>query len=446
MITVQRMLAKGRDRADRARARLMAAGAALATLLLCTAVGLVDGRDEWGSLTGLALALLVVPVVALLHQANRLADLTRERRLAALRLAGATPGEVRLLGALESGWLGLLGALTGAAAYVLAQLTGVLAAFRELVVGAPAVSGELAAHREPIWGGAWSTPAVTVPVVVAVVVLSGLLSGALAGRHVVASPLGVVRRVRPRGARASDVLLIAGGVCLLAAAAVTPIRRILAVFGIYGIAAGMAVGMVMLLFGLTLATARLIRAVAARSARRGRTPETLLAARLVEADPRGWARAMSVVGLAVFFGAASGAQQSVVGYGRPHLFIDLALLIALATAAAALVVRQAESLLDHQRSFAALAAAGVEEKALRRVMARQAALAAAPVCVVAAVAGVAVVLVPTMEIQQSGYLVWTSARAVAMAGIGVLAAILVALAARALLRAAIHPDRLRARQ
>ncbi|MEU6711375.1 hypothetical protein ABZ897_07810 [Nonomuraea sp. NPDC046802] len=403
MIAVLRMLNRGRSRAERVRARLVAAGAAVATFLVCTAVSLADYEDEGGSLTGLGLALLAVPIGGLVHQANRLASATRDRRLAALRLAGATPGDVRRLGAMEGGLLALGGSLGGGALYVVTHLAG---------------------------------PLPQVPVVVALVTLGGVLSGARAGRHVVASPLGVARRARVRGPRVRDLVLFAAGIGLFVLGFVMKGRFPLA--GPYGSAVSVAAGMVLLLFGVTLATTWVIRAYARRAGRRARSAEALLAARLVEADPRAWARALSVVSLTVFFGAAAGAQQAGVGYSQAHALLDVALLVALTTSAVALVVHQAEELIDLRRSFAALAASGVPERALGGVLVRQAVITALPVCVMAAVSGVAVVVLTLTDVYQAQWLGWAVARAVAMAGVGVLAAVLVALAARPLLRGALH--------
>ncbi|MEV7806589.1 hypothetical protein AB0O28_26935 [Microbispora sp. NPDC088329] len=403
MITVLRMLNRGRSRAERVRARLVAAGAAVATFLVCLAVSLADYQAEGSSLKGLGLALLAVPVAGLVHQANRLASATRERRLAALRLAGATPGDVRRLGALEGGVLALGGSLGGGALYVVTHLSG---------------------------------PLPQVPVVVAVVTLGGVLSGARAGRHVVASPLGVARRARVRGPQVGDLLLFGAGVGFFVLGAVVKGRFPLV--STYGSVVAMAAGLVLLLFGVTLAATWAIRAYARRAGRRARSAEALLAARLVEADPRAWARALSVVSLTVFFGAGAGAQQAGGGYSQAHALVDVALLVALVISAVALVVHQAEELIDLRRSFSALAATGVPERALGEVLVRQAVIAALPVCVVAAVAGVAVVVLATVDVYQVQWLSWAVARAVAMAGVGVLAAVLVALAARPLLRGALR--------
>ncbi|WP_433254127.1 hypothetical protein ACQPYK_11905 [Streptosporangium sp. CA-135522] len=197
----------------------------------------------------------------------------------------------------------------------------------------------------------------------------------------------------------------------------------------------------------------MVQQVARRVGARTGAAGTLLAARMVEADPRGWARALSVVGLTVFFGSAVGAHQgdTLLRGGpatlpvTPYLLVYLALLVALITSAAALVVHQAEELLDHRRSFAVLAASGAPELALGRVLTRQALIAALPVCVVAAAGGVGVLVSMVADVyrQVPQALVFAAAGAALMVGIGVLAALLVARATRPILREALRPERLR---
>ncbi|MER5646421.1 hypothetical protein [Streptosporangium sp. NPDC002524] len=452
MIAVMRMLARGGSRRERVRGRLMTAGAALATFLLCVAanllafglgvsvhpegflvqtrieyLGFFSGRDA-RLLTALALALLVVPTMAFVHQVSRLATATRERRLAALRLAGATPREVRLLGAYESGWRTLLGGVCGVALYLVVNL---------------AVAGALR-------GAVPLVPAAQLVAILAAVTLAGTLSGLMAGRHVVTSPLGVVRRTPPAGPRALDLVLVTVGAGLLVAGFVDrgDFLRVP-----YVAVLSMVVGMVLLLFGLVLGAAWLIRVAARWAGDRTGTAETLLAARMVGADPRGWARALSVVGLTVFFGAGVGAQQGPIllrGYldsswAVAYLLVDLALLVALVTSAAALVAHQAEDLLDHRHSFAALAASGVPGPALGRVLTRQALIAALPVCVVSAIAGVGVAVSSIWDVYREvpGAFAVAAGGAVLMAGIGVLAATLVARAARPILRRTLRPEGLR---
>ncbi|MET7459701.1 hypothetical protein [Nonomuraea sp. NPDC005501] len=455
MIALARMLARGGSPRERARGRLMAAGAALAVLLLCSAVSLLTsavsaldrgtrlGLADAGSgepvqvhgvmaafatpdrraVTALVLALLAVPAAAFVHQVSRLAAATRERRLAALRLAGATPGDVRLLGAYEGGRQALVGGVCGAAVYL---------------AGAWALGG--------------ASPLTALGVLLGVA-LWGMLSGLLAGRHVIASPLGVTRRSRPAQAHVRDLVMVTVGGGLMVAI-LTGKGRLLRLDA-YGMSAVLVTGAVLLLFGLVLSAAWLIGAAARRVGHRTGEAETLLAARMLEADPRGWARALSVVGLTVFFGAMVGAQQGpgiVKGYVAESPFavtayalVDLSLLFALVVSAAALVAHQAEALLDHRGSFAALAASGTEAPSLGRVLARQALIASLPVCAVAAVAGAAVVIatVPEVYAETPAALAVAGGRAVVMAGIGILAALVVARLSRPLLRRTAAPERLR---
>ncbi|NUT39058.1 MAG: hypothetical protein HOV86_03640, partial [Thermoactinospora sp.] len=252
----------------------------------------------------------------------------------------------------------------------------------------------------------------------------------------------VVRRARRRGPRVLDLLLAVAGVVMVAAGVF--VKGDFPLFGKYGTATLMAAGMILILFGVTLGATWLIRAVARRVGRRAASPETLLAARAVEDDPRGWARALSLVALAVFFEGAAGAQQALVGrYLVAHALVDTAVLIALGTAAVALVVHQAEELVDRRRSYATLSTAGVPVRALGRVMIRQAVIASAPVCLVASAAGLLVVIaILSPDLEGFG---WAVSRAVIAAVIGIAAAALVAMAARPLLRQVLSSTRQEAR-
>jgi hypothetical protein len=112
------------------RAALVAGCAALVTALLLVAVAVLRLPDEPEEAlfnivadpgvrpgTLLAVALLTVPPLLLLHQAVRLGTPARERRLAGLRLAGATPGDVSRIGAVEVGAPALVGGLAGMLLY-----------------------------------------------------------------------------------------------------------------------------------------------------------------------------------------------------------------------------------------------------------------------------------------------------------------------------------------
>lgn len=186
------LLTRGSDRREWWRVTLTAVGAGLATgfALAAVAVASLDGRysislgngllDRPGERSGivLALLLLLVPVLGFLGQCARIGAVHRDRRLAGLRLAGASAAQVRRIAALEAG----LACLTGAA------VTTVFSALLLLTRW----------QRPPgvVWAG-FALITVAVPVL-------GALVSTLALRRVVASPLGRVRRVRrvrPSGGR-----------------------------------------------------------------------------------------------------------------------------------------------------------------------------------------------------------------------------------------------------
>ncbi len=142
-----------------------------------------------------ALLLICVAPLALLRQVVRLGTATREQRLAALRLAGATPGEVRRLGALEVGLPALVGGLLGYVVFgVLAWLFGGTGGGASGYVADSEVARQLRlvpVSVDPAW---WQVLLVALGVA-----LIGVLAGATASRSLLISPLGVSRRA-PRSA------------------------------------------------------------------------------------------------------------------------------------------------------------------------------------------------------------------------------------------------------
>jgi len=442
-LTVAGMLSRGASRADRRVRRLMIAAVALAAFFLLGAGNLLAIRGtttgSWAGLvteeglrggTALALALLVIPPLALLHQAGRIAQAIRERRLAALRLAGATPREARLIAAAEALRVSVTGAVLGVVGYVACQ-QGAMAALSVR---------DTARYAVPVW---------LVPLVAAAVAVAGTVTGLLAARHVVTSPLGVGRRAHRPPPRAVALLPLGAGLIMLAAVPFLP----------EGFALSPQIaGAVLTVVGLMTAGGRLVWESARLAARRARAPQTLLAARILQDDPRPWGRALSVVGLVVLFGTGAGTIQAEVlgdmleeGSSNDPFWlvsfalVDSALLLALAVAATALVVHRAEWLLESRRSLAALAASGTPTAALRQTAQRQALIAGAPVCAVAAFAGL--LGTGTFAVAASEptafVIAWPLGRAVLMALLGIGAAAAVTAASRRLLTGAASPDNLR---
>ena len=433
-MSVTGMLTRGGTPAERSRTRLMSAGAMLATWFLFGAANVLALRGHLNERLGpasqpgtrggtaFALALLVLPVAAFLYQASRLASADRERRLSALRLAGATPSQVRLLGAAETTRAALIGTVTGATTYLLLQW----AARRALLD-----------PRSPADVG---VPPLLCAVAMVIVIAAAVLSGLLAGRHVVTTPLSVTVRANRRPPRPHAIALLVIGLLVTVSWPVLPFLR----NGLAPLALG-----VLLTTGLLFSASSLVWLSARVAGRRARSAETLLAARALEADARPWGRTLSVVGLTVAIGSVAGWFEADVLRSRrgtepfflsSFILVDLALLVGMVVATSALFVHQAETFLERGPVLATLQATGTPETALRRVLVRQALVAAVPVCAIAALVGL---LVPGMRLRLEVWSLWPMARALLMAALGVLAAVLSATLSRRRLRRTISPLLLR---
>lgn len=248
-------------------------------------------QDKDGMLLGVGL--LVVPVIVLATAAGRLGAARREQRLAALRLAGATPRQILAMTGAEAAAVGAAGAATGALAY-----GALLPALARLPYGIGTwFAGDL-------WVG---LPALLA--VVAGVALLTALSAVSALREVVRSPLGVAQQSDPRRTRMIRLALFVGLVLYV----VTTARG-------GGLRTPQIVALLILFYGAfwivgPWAVDRLGR-IMGRFARR---PATLLAARRLSDDPRGAWRTVSGLVLAGFVaGFFSVAQLSFSGFTYPH--------------------------------------------------------------------------------------------------------------------------------
>lgn len=237
-----------------------------------TEKSLLTGSDKGTALLGVVL--LAMPVVVLASAAGRLGAARREQRLAALRLAGATPRQILAMTAAEAAGVGAAGALAGALAYV-ALL--------------PALA------RIPYGVGTWYTGQLWVglpwfaAVVVAVTALITVSAVSML-RQVAASPLGVAQQANPR--RTRWIRFVAFAATLLYVFQST---------GNGGLTPRQAIALLVLFYGAfwlfgPWVVDRLGRVVG-RFARR---PATLLAARRLSDDPRGAWRTVSGLVLAGF--------------------------------------------------------------------------------------------------------------------------------------------------
>ncbi len=147
---------------------------------------------------------LLAPVVVFVATATRLAAARREQRLAALRLAGATTGQVGVVAAVEA---------------ALAALGGVAVGFALFFALRPRLA------RVPVDGASFYPSDLRLSIGWAVTVASAVLALAVGAaivslRRVRISPLGVARRARRSRASARPLLLVAAGLVGLAGAVV----------------------------------------------------------------------------------------------------------------------------------------------------------------------------------------------------------------------------------
>jgi hypothetical protein len=225
-------------------------------------------------LTRIGLVVLVVPCLVLVASAARLTAARRERRLAALRLAGATPRQVVVMTAAETAIAAVVGSVVG----VLGSIP-----LRHLTA------------RIPWDGGTWlPSDFVASPFTIGVVAVLApvmVVGAAVLGlRRVVQQPLGAAQQESRRGPSPFRLLLIVG------AGAVFVVGLGMADSGYTTVLIGLAA----VAFALVLA-GPLVTAVVGRMFTSGwRKPSTLLAGRRLTDDPKAAFRSAAGVVLAVF--------------------------------------------------------------------------------------------------------------------------------------------------
>ncbi|MEU1752418.1 FtsX-like permease family protein [Micromonospora matsumotoense] len=334
--------------------------------------------------TAVALLLLAVPVLALAGQCVRLGAPARDRRLAGFRLAGATPGQVTGLVAVEAGLASLLGTLVGLATYLVGRV----------LLHRPDARGLL-----PLPTDVLPSPPAIGAVVLGLPVLAGLV-GVVLLRRVTATPFGVVRRIRRERVPGTWAgLLILGGVA--AYSLLIPINQwyadrdrepppLLTPSLMLGGGLAALVGTVVGTGWMSYTAGRLLH-------RHGRGPAVLLAARRLTADPWAGSRTLAALLAAVVVGAgAAGLRASMIadmaanravdqGFAADDDFylntmdlVDRAVHVAIALAAGGLIVALVEGIVARRRTYAALVASGVPRSVLGRSVAWQALAPAVP--------------------------------------------------------------------
>ncbi|MEJ3745957.1 FtsX-like permease family protein [Actinomycetes bacterium KLBMP 9797] len=234
-------------------------------------------------LLGLTSVGLVMPLLVLVGTATRLSAASRERRASAMRLVGATPRQLRRLGAIEGTVVGMLGAAAGCALFHLLRVpvTALL----------PVDNGLYAGDVAP-------------PLLAALIVLAGIpalttVAGVVALRRAVSTPLAARRQAARPAAGPIRLVPLAAGLLLLAAAYAD--RAALAT-GAWHVKALLLGGSALCLAGIAVGAAPLSRLAGSLLARRGPGLASQFAGRRLLTDPGGAARTVTGTALVVVVG------------------------------------------------------------------------------------------------------------------------------------------------
>jgi hypothetical protein len=382
--------------------------------------------------TAFALVLLTIPVLALAGQSARLGAPSRDRRLAALRLAGATPGQVTRVAMLETGLAGLVGTVVGLACY----LGG-----RE-VLHRPDANGQLALPTDVLP----PVPAMAI-MVLGLPVLAAAATAVLL-RRVATTPLGVVRRTgRTRSPRPWPALLIGLGV--LAAAMVEPIQWALQGAALEWLALVVMLGIFGAVMGVIFGAGWISHLAGRLLHRLARRPAALLAARRLTEDP--WASSRTFAALLAALIIAGGAaafrasfhlraeleqeQNRLAGYGGDSLrdsfylntmnLVDLAVAVAVTIAATGLLVTLVEGIVSRRRTYAALVATGVPRATIGTSIAWQILAPVVPAVLVALGVGYAIGRLLTGDLGRGARRPDVPLEQLALQGAGAIVAVLV---------------------
>jgi hypothetical protein len=363
----------------------LSAGLAVVALLAAATVISISGYadrytnallKEAGLRPGVMIALILVafPVLALAGQCIRLGAPTRDRRLAAIRLAGATPAESVLIATAETATASLVGSSGGLVAYVIA---------RQLIFR-PDRFGRLRLPTDVL------PPVVVIVLIVLAVPIVTAVIGASLMRRVIVTPLGVVRRTREHGPRPWPGLLIAGGLVLFGVALnhgdetwkFWPDAVILAAGG----------GTLLVMVGVVLGTGWISYTAGWLLRRYARMPSMLLAGQRLITDPWNGSRTLAallvtLVAGGITLGLWEGVATQARGYelynatladkslsysmgGDPRFYSNAYRLVMIVVglsavvAAAGMLVALVESIVARRRSYAALTASGVPRRTL----------------------------------------------------------------------------------
>lgn len=320
---------------------------------------------EWAAtyqlLSGLALALLVIPLASLSGAAARLSARRRDDRLATLRLLGATTRAVVTITVLESALVAAAGALAGIVLYLaISPLIGLIH-FGGAAIGAAAIL----------------LPPPAILAIIAGIVLLAALSAIVGLRRVVISPLGV--RLKQSAPRTSWLRGLVGGVALVVAVIVLQSFGVLPNYTAVAvaIAGAFAVGVAV----LNLVGPWIVSLLARLELRWARSAARLIAARTTLEAPKVAWRQVSGLAMTSFVAVVGGTGVSLlIEQGGPAneliLFIDVrtGILITLVASflmvACSVGVNQASAVLDRRDLYVGLDRVGMPRSVQESARAR----------------------------------------------------------------------------
>jgi hypothetical protein len=237
---------------------------------------------------------LVFPVLILIGMATRLAAARREQRFAAIRLIGATPGQISRIATVES---------------TVAAVLGVAAGFVLFLVAHPLL-GKVNFTGTPFFGSdLWLTGGDVLLVIVGIPVLAAI-AARVALRRVRISPLGVSRRVTPRPPGIWRLIPLAVGLGIFVYYVDRIPKSTVDQIRVYSLASFLILG------GLVLAGPWLTMVGARLMARRTVRPALLVAGRRLSDDPKAGFRAVSGLALALCVTTGAIAMISTINAER----------------------------------------------------------------------------------------------------------------------------------
>lgn len=288
--------------AGRLRSALVALAAAIGTALMLAVLAIA--RSEMAAtgepfafdqgipqLLAMIVVTIALPVLVLAGTAGRLAAALRDRRLANLRLLGMTPGQTRLVAAVESGLAAAAGALVGCVLWTALR---------------PALAEWRPADRP--WSYATLTPTLVGFLAVVVAVPLAVTIVAASARAGKGSTMGIARRANSRRPSWWTLLPLAIGI----AAAIYTVSGAHTDETDADLIPWMFVAIIALGLGVVLVVPSLVRLVADLLVHRRRRPILVLAGRRLQAQPAAASRV--VAGLLIGLFIVTGARAVVTAF------------------------------------------------------------------------------------------------------------------------------------